>query len=95
MARSTSEPKVRNLFKSARKRAKDSLKLLELLESETVKRAQEMVSFSRLKAQTRKTNEKILGSLQRLGVASQAEVVELKARIAELEQALETLKSKE
>jgi polyhydroxyalkanoate synthesis regulator phasin len=58
--------------------AKDSLKLLEALEKQT----------------KRVTNDKIIAGFHKLGIASQAEVDELKARIIELETQLAKLTGK-
>ena len=54
----------------------------------TVKNLEGMVDLSILKDRKILTNEKILSSLKSIGVASQAEVDALKARVEELEKKL-------
>jgi polyhydroxyalkanoate synthesis regulator phasin len=67
----------------------ESLKLLEALERGTLEKAKSFIKLP-ISASERKrmTNEKILTSLKKLGVATQDEVGELKRRIEELESAL-------
>ncbi|MGZ3699526.1 MAG: hypothetical protein ACXWP5_15385, partial [Bdellovibrionota bacterium] len=68
---------VSNVFNQARNQAKESLKLLEAFEKETLKKARTFVKIPNASSRAKLTNEKILSSLSRLGVASQAEVTEL------------------
>lgn len=63
--------------------AKQSLKILEMLEKETLSKAKDFVKVS---GDPKKlTNEKILASLRKLGVPTQAEVDALRARVEKLE----------
>ena len=63
--------------------AKQSLKILEMLEKETMAKAKDFVKLS---GDPKKlTNDKILSSLKKLGVPSQAEVDALRARVEKLE----------
>jgi polyhydroxyalkanoate synthesis regulator phasin len=80
------------------KQAKQSLKILETLEKETMKKAKTFASLastipsSSSDAAKKMTNDKILSSLKKLGVPTQAEVDSLRARIEKLEAEL-TLKN--
>lgn len=85
---------MNDVLKAARKRAKDSLKILETLERGTLEKAKDLVKLAKLKDRSKKTNERILSSLERLGVATQREVTELKTRIKDLEDQLSTQKNK-
>jgi polyhydroxyalkanoate synthesis regulator phasin len=58
--------------------AKDSLKLLETLEKEALAKARSFVKLPN-------PDDRILAGLRKLGVATQAEVEELKVRVEELE----------
>jgi polyhydroxyalkanoate synthesis regulator phasin len=63
--------------------AKQSLKILEMLEKETLSKAKNFVKAS---GDTKKlTNDKILASLKKLGVPSQSEVDALRSRVEKLE----------
>jgi hypothetical protein len=63
--------------------AKDSLKVLQTLEKETMAKARTFVPEQR-----RLTNEKILTGLKRMGVATQDEVQALSSKIKSLESAM-------
>jgi len=65
--------------------ARESLKLLETLEKETLAKARSYVKLPNTDERIRATNDKILSSLRKLGVATQTEVDELKARVEDLE----------
>lgn len=65
--------------------AKQSLKILESLEKETLARAKNFVKIPVAGDSKRMTNEKILASLKKLGVATQSEVDTLRLRIEKLE----------
>lgn len=65
--------------------AKGSLKFLEMLEKEALSKARGFVKIPSAEERSRMTNDKILSSLRKLGVATQAEVDELKGRIEALE----------
>ena len=63
--------------------AKQSLKILEMLEKETLSKAKDFVKVT---GDPKKlTNDKILASLRKLGVPTQAEVDALRARVEKLE----------
>lgn len=72
--------------------ARESLKLLETLEKETIAKARSFVKFPkgvvRTKKVSRTTNDKILIGLKKIGVASRDEVESLRLRIEKLEAAL-------
>jgi polyhydroxyalkanoate synthesis regulator phasin len=77
------------------KQAKQSLKILETLEKETFAKAKtfaSMIPSGGSDAAKKMTNDKILSSLRKLGVPTQAEVDALRARIEKLEAEL-TLKN--
>jgi polyhydroxyalkanoate synthesis regulator phasin len=79
------------------KQAKQSLKILETLEKETFAKAKTFASMipsasSGSDAAKKMTNDKILSSLRKLGVPTQAEVDALRARVEKLEAEL-TLKN--
>jgi tRNA(Ile)-lysidine synthase TilS/MesJ len=65
--------------------AKQSFKLLEALEKETFARAKEFVKIPIYGDPKKMTNEKILASLRKIGLASQAEVDSLRLRVEKLE----------
>jgi polyhydroxyalkanoate synthesis regulator phasin len=65
--------------------AKESLKILETLERETLAKAKSFVKIPSAADGRRLTNDKILASLRRLGVAAQSEVDALRARVEKLE----------
>ncbi len=63
--------------------AKESLKLLEVLEKEAVAKAR---SFVRLPVDRKKlTSERVLASLKKLGVATRDELTALQSRVEKLE----------
>jgi hypothetical protein len=74
------------------KTARNSLKLLETLERESLAKAKKIV---KLKERKRQTNARIQSglksSLKTLGLATEAEVNALKVRVAELEKLTEQL----
>jgi hypothetical protein len=65
--------------------AKQSLKILETLEKETLAKAKDFVKIPISGDPRKMTNEKILASLKKLGVATQAEVDSLRLRVEKLE----------
>ena len=65
--------------------ARQSLKILESLEKETFARAREFVRIPLSGDPKKLTNDKILASLKKLGVAPQAEVDALRLRVEKLE----------
>jgi hypothetical protein len=80
--------KTRDRVSQVLSHAKESLKLLETLEKETLARARKFVSAPLSQSRRNLTNDKILCSLKKLGVASQDEVNRLKTRIERLESEL-------
>ncbi len=73
------------------KQAKQSLKILETLEKETMAKAKTFASLassipsSGSDAAKKMTNDKIISSLRKLGVPTQAEVDALRDRVEKLE----------
>jgi polyhydroxyalkanoate synthesis regulator phasin len=82
------------------KQARQSLKILETLEKETFAKAKTFATLasaipgSGSDAAKKMTNDKILSSLRKLGVPTQAEVDALRARVEKLEAEL-TLKTRD
>ena len=80
--------KTKDTVSKVLSQAKESLKVLEALEKETIAQIKNVKNNIKLpSAEERKklTNDKIVSSLKKLGIATQSEVEELKARIATLE----------
>ena len=65
--------------------AKQSLKLLESIEKGTLAKAKDFVKIPIAGDPKKMTNEKILLSLKKLGVATQSEVDALRLRVEKLE----------
>jgi polyhydroxyalkanoate synthesis regulator phasin len=65
--------------------AKQSLKILEALEKETLAKAKSFVKIPIYGDPKKMTNDKILASLKKLGLATQAEVDSLRLRVEKLE----------
>jgi polyhydroxyalkanoate synthesis regulator phasin len=96
MARATPKvaPKIAKKIGSVSKviqQAKESLKLLEALEKQTIQRAKTFVRNPLPPRSTRLTNERILTSLRALGIASRQEVRELAERVSRLEAEIQSL----
>ena len=72
--------------------AKDSLKVLQEIEKETIARARSWVPD--LEEQKKQTNAKILSGLKKMGVATQDEVQALSAKVKSLEGSLKASKTK-
>src|SRR4051812_48222660 len=68
-------------FSQVLNQAKESLKLLEALEKDALARAKNLVKIPSAIDRKRKTNKKILTSLKRIGVASQADLDSLLLRV--------------
>jgi hypothetical protein len=69
--------------------AKESLKILETLEKETLAKAKSFVKMPKLsKKRKQLTNDRILQSLKKIGVATHSEVQALEKRIHQLELAI-------
>jgi hypothetical protein len=77
--------------------AKESLKLFELLEKETLAKAKILVKLPSAKAREGKriTNEKIRQSLRKLGVVPLSEFNELRNRVQKLEETLATSRNQQ
>ena len=73
--------------------ARESLKLLETLEKETFAKARTFVKNPIPKNRKARTNERILTSLQSIGVASRTEVAALESKIETLQNELTALHS--
>ncbi len=65
--------------------AKQSLKILETLEKETISKARNFIKIPISGDPRKLTNDKILASLRKLGVSSQTEVDSLRMRVEKLE----------
>ena len=65
--------------------ARQSLKILETLEKETFAKAKEFVKIPIYSDSKKLTNEKILSSLRKIGLATQSEVDSLRLRVEKLE----------
>ena len=65
--------------------AKQSFKILETLEKETLAKAKEFVKIPIYGDPKKMTNDKILASLRKIGLASQSEVDSLRLRVEKLE----------
>ena len=71
--------------------AKESIKLLETLQKEAISRAKSMIESG----EARKiTNQKIVSSLKKMGLATQAEVRELERKVEDLASELRSQLSK-
>jgi hypothetical protein len=70
--------------------AKDSLKILEALQKEGVARARSMMHLPSKDLAKQLTNEKIVASLKKLGLATRSEVRDLEKRVEELASELRT-----
>ena len=81
---STTKQKVSEVFTQA----KESLKLFEALEKETIRKAKKLVRIPPAAERRKLTNDKILASLKKMGVATQDELNSLLLRIEKLEAAL-------
>lgn len=87
-AGSKAAAKTKETVSKVLSQAKESLKVLESLEKEAlaqIKSAAGSVKIPNAEERKRLTNDKILSSLKKLGVATQVEVDELNSRIAGLE----------
>lgn len=84
---SKTKERVTQVFNQAR----ESLKLFEALEKETLAKAKTFVKIPMAANRKRLTNDKILSSLRKLGVASLSEVKELQNRIEKLEEQITLL----
>jgi len=76
---------TQNKFSQLVQQAKDSLKVLEMLEKEAVAKAREFVKIPNGADRMKMTNDKILSSLKKLGLATREEVQTLEAKIEKLE----------
>ena len=72
--------------------AKVSLRVLETLEKETLAKARGFVKLPSAEDRKRLTNERILASLKKMGVATQEEVETLRAEVQSLRAEVATLR---
>src|SRR4051812_34981228 len=77
--------RVNKVIDQAKQSAKQSLKILETLEKETLAKAKNFVKIPISGDPKKMTNDKIMASLRKLGVASQSEVDSLRLRLEKLE----------
>ncbi len=84
-------PKHKSRVSLVINQARESLKLLETLEKETLAKARTFVRNPIPANRKRLTNEKILSSLRSLGVATRSEVQVLDQRLQNIEAELATL----
>ncbi len=91
----TLSPTLVKVFNQAKESALDSLKILESLEKETKSQimaaAQAAVNTLKIpnsEERRKMTNDKIVASLKKIGLATQEQVETLEARIAQLESKL-------
>ncbi len=96
---STNQNKARKKIEQARfqilkvlNQAKDSLKILQEVEKETLAKARTWVPD--FEEQKKQTNAKILSGLKKMGVATQDEVQALSLKVKSLEGSLKAAKSK-
>ena len=83
---SKTKQKVSEVFNQA----KESLKLFETLERETIKKAKKLMHIPPAAERRKLTNDKILAGLKKVGVATQDELNSLLLRIEKLEAAVAT-----
>jgi polyhydroxyalkanoate synthesis regulator phasin len=70
--------------------AKESLKILEVFEKEAVAKVRSFVKLPSAIDRKNLTNQRILASLQNIGVATQADLKVLEAKVERLEMALQS-----
>lgn len=70
--------------------AKDSVKVLEALQKEGLARARSMMQMPSAELARQLTNEKVVASLKKLGLATRSEVRELEKKVEELASELRT-----
>lgn len=80
--------KTREKVTQAINQAKESLKVLETLEKETLAKAKSFVKIPSAAERKRLTNDRILSSLRKLGVATQSEVEALEQKLHKIESSL-------
>jgi hypothetical protein len=77
--------KARERVNQVLSQAKESLKILEVLEKETLAKARSLIKFPTADERRRLTNDRILSSLKKLGVATQSEVQALELKLQRIE----------
>jgi BMFP domain-containing protein YqiC len=86
---------ITEVKRQAKQQAKQSLKIFESIERDTFAKAKTFASILPSSDDAKKmTNDKILSSLKKLGVPTQAEVSALRARVEKLEAELALLSEK-
>ena len=86
----TNVDKTKERVSHAFSQARDSLKVLEMLEKEAMSKARALVKNPIPASQLLMANETIAASLKKLGIASQTEVDALRDRLARLESRLDS-----
>jgi len=77
--------RVNKVIDEAKRQAKQSLKILESIEKETLAKAKNFVKIPVPGDPKKMTNDKILASLRKIGVAAESDVESLRLRIEKLE----------
>lgn len=82
-----------DVFNNAKDHAKESLKLLELINKDSLtSKAKGLIKIPGASDRKRMTNDKIVASLKKMGIATHEEVIELRKRVDQLEEELALLK---
>ena len=81
--------KAKKQFTQAFQQAKESVKVLSILEKETIAKARTFIRFPSSTERKKRTNQKILQSLKLLGVATRDEVEALQKKVHKLESTLQ------
>ena len=76
--------KTKVAFDKLVNQAKESVKVLETLQKEGLEKAKSMIHLPSPEETVRMTNEKISAGLQKLGLATRAEVQELEKKVEDL-----------
>jgi hypothetical protein len=89
MSKKKSFSQTKRKVSNAIQQAKESLKILETLERESFAKIRSLFKIPTPEERKRITNERILASLRRIGVATQSDLDRLNAKVERLEFALE------
>jgi polyhydroxyalkanoate synthesis regulator phasin len=95
MAKKMSVAKTKEKMTQVFNQAKESLKLFETFEKETLAKAKTFVKIPISGNPKTITNDKILTSLKKIGVCTQSELESLRLRIEKLEGEIASMKSEE
>jgi len=85
MAEKKKNSKAKSKVAQVLNQAKESLKILQTLEKETIAKARSFVKIPGPAERKRLTNEKILSSLKKIGVATHSEIAALQEKLRQLE----------